>query len=96
MLAGIIVALVMWNQPGTAEEPRKPVCNADTAGDFWPAEANRDSNALAKFARSGELEVCSHGYWRYRWIHLTVRVNNPKKPPVQEIPEKDQTVPLRH
>ena len=53
----------------------KPVCDADTNGQFWPEAANHDSKLLKKFSRCGELEVCRHGRRRYRWESMTVRID---------------------
>ncbi len=94
ILLRIFLTLFIASQLGTAGEPPKPVCNADNAGDFWPAEANRDRIALARYARSGQLEVCGHAMWRYHWVRLTVRVDQlAKKPSAQDVPEEGETVP---
>lgn len=68
-------------QIGFSEEARKPVCNAETAGQFWPAEANQDRALLARLAHCGTLEVCSHGTWRYHWDRTTIHVDQLRKRP---------------
>jgi hypothetical protein len=58
-----------------ASDEQKPVCDADTNGQFWPEAANHDSKLLKKFSRCGELEVCRHGRRRYHWESMTVRID---------------------
>ena len=94
LLKFFLIALIL-GQPEVAVERRKPVCNAATVGDFWPSEANRDRIALARFARTGELELCGHGIWRYHWMHLTVQIHRlAKKPSAQDAAEVDKTTPF--
>jgi hypothetical protein len=56
-------------------DEQKPVCDADTNGQFWPEAANHDSKLLKKFSRCGELEVCARTRYRYRWESITVRID---------------------
>ena len=58
-----------------AADETKPACNARTLGRLWPEAANHDSKLRKKMARCGELELCTHGIWRYRWESLTVRLD---------------------
>ncbi len=55
-----------------------PRCTKSLLGKFWPEEANNDPIAAAQFARNGELQVCSHKDWRYRWMLPAVRVDQLK------------------
>jgi hypothetical protein len=55
--------------------PIKPKCDAKTAGELWPAEANKDRMLSAKLARCGELQICVRGHYKYRWESPTVRVD---------------------
>ncbi len=58
-----------------ASQDQKPACNAGNVGRLWPEAANHDPKLLKKMARCGELELCTHGFWRYRWESLTVRLD---------------------
>jgi hypothetical protein len=57
-----------------SDEP-KPVCDADTNGQFWPEAANHDSKLFKKLSRCGELEVCARTRYHYRWESMTVRID---------------------
>jgi len=59
-----------------AEEARKPVCNAQNRGQFWPAEANFSKDAARLFYQRGELEMCSQAVWKYRWERMSVNVRD--------------------
>ena len=59
-----------------AQDAQKPVCNAKTQGQFWPAEANSGPDAVRRLTQSGEIEMCSQGVWRYKWEHLSVSVRD--------------------
>jgi hypothetical protein len=58
-----------------ASDDPKPACNAGNLGSLWPEAANHDPRLRKKMARCGELELCTHGIWRYRWESLTVRID---------------------
>jgi hypothetical protein len=77
------VIVLIACQIGFSEEAQKPVCNAETVGQFWPAEANRDRASLARLAHCGVLEVCSHGVWRYHWDRMTIRIDQLRKKPAR-------------
>jgi|ERR1700679_716339 hypothetical protein len=55
---------------------KKPACNAKTRGDYWPAEANSSPQAVRRFTQSGELEMCSRDFWKYKWVHLSINAHN--------------------
>jgi hypothetical protein len=57
-----------------AGQARKPVCNAQSQGQFWPEEANVNRDAMREHYQQGDLEMCSRGEWRYKWEHLSVNV----------------------
>jgi hypothetical protein len=64
-----------------AEAPPKAACNASNHARFWPEEANHNPALQRKLAQSGELELCSYGTWKYKWIPVTLNVKRlPKKP----------------
>lgn len=50
----------------------KPVCNASHAGEFWPPSANDGQKSMYEASRSGDLEICERGIYRYKWRPLTV------------------------
>jgi hypothetical protein len=66
-----------------AEQPPKPVCNAQTRGQFWPDEANHDQEATRQLYQRGELEMCSKRSRKFEWQHLSVDVRDllKRKPP---------------
>jgi hypothetical protein len=72
-----LVLLSMFLMQDPPEE--RPVCDADTVGLMWPNEANLNPQALHKYARSGELWLCSKQPWRYRWERPSVSVSQLKK-----------------
>jgi hypothetical protein len=59
-----------------AQDTQKPICNAKTRGQFWPAEANSSPEAARRLTQSGEIEMCSQGLWKYRWEHLSLNVRD--------------------
>jgi hypothetical protein len=71
-LGGLIVLLAMTC---FSEEVVKPPCNAQNRGQLWPLESNYDHQAARRAERSGTLEICSPGIWKYRWQSLTVHVS---------------------
>jgi hypothetical protein len=79
-----ILLLAAESAPSTIL-PRPP-CTAANAGDFWPDQANKDHKLAAKLARCGELQICSRGFFRFRWDFPTVRVDQLSKNPGTRIP----------
>jgi len=61
---------------GFAQESEKPVCNAKTRGQFWPAEANESRSELSKYIQQGDLEICTFGTYRYKWVRASVNVRD--------------------
>jgi hypothetical protein len=59
-----------------AQEAPKPICNAKTQGQFWPAEANSNPQAVRRYTQSGELELCARGLWKYKWEHLSINARD--------------------
>jgi|SRR5215469_6838264 len=57
-----------------AETPEKPRCNSANHARFWPDEANGNPALMRKLAQSGELEICSYGTWKYKWVPVTRNV----------------------
>lgn len=74
-LATLAIAAAIGAQLGRSEGSAKPACNASTAGQYWPTNANHDRVSLIRSAQCGELEFCARKGWRYRWERLTVRAN---------------------
>jgi hypothetical protein len=50
----------------------KPACDAKSLSKFWPDAANSDSRTLFDLSRTGQLELCTRGTFRYKWRALTV------------------------
>lgn len=74
----------------------KPACKAQNMGQLWPDAANHDRAAVGRFARCGELQICTRGPWHYGWQPLTVSVEqlrNVKAKPANctESPENGST-----
>ena len=66
---------LVWTAAGEIiPKPPRPPCSKQAAGQFWPAEANSDSNLARKLSREGTLEICTRTAWSYRWISPTVNV----------------------
>lgn len=59
-----------------AEDARKPVCNAQSQGQFWPEEANFSKDTARQLYQRGELEMCTLAVWKYRWEHISVNVRD--------------------
>ncbi len=57
-------------------EAERPVCDAKTNGQFWPAVANGDRDAARKFVQQGELQMCTVHHRRYKWKLLSVSVRD--------------------
>jgi hypothetical protein len=74
-----IVAAALLSLPIIAEEPPKPPCNSQNVAKFWPDQANSNPEARRRAAQSGELEICSHGTWRYHWEPVTVNISQIRK-----------------
>jgi hypothetical protein len=58
-----VALMVFLGAIGFAQDAQKPVCNAETRGQFWPAEANSSADAVRRLTQSGEIEMCSKGLW---------------------------------
>ena len=58
-----------------AADISKPACNAQNYGRMWPDAANDNPKMMTKLSQCGELQICSHRGTRYRWVSLTVRVD---------------------
>jgi hypothetical protein len=50
----------------------KPACDAKSLSKFWPDAANSDPRTLFDLSRTGQLELCTRGTFRYKWRPLTV------------------------
>jgi hypothetical protein len=75
----LTVVLSLFCAIAFAEKPQRPVCNAETRGQFWPAAANADRDAARKFVQQGELQMCTVHRWRYKWKSLSVNVRDLKR-----------------
>jgi hypothetical protein len=74
-----VVHLVVWSiatlATAVGEAPSKRACNASTLGKMYPAQANSDPQVRNELFTCGELQVCTRGRWRYRWVPLSVRID---------------------
>lgn len=78
LLAAFI--LLIGTVPGeTMPKPERPVCSKESAGRFYPEEANFDPAAARALARKGTLEICTCKRWSYRWMGATVNVKDLRK-----------------
>ena len=59
-----------------AGEAERPVCNAQTHGQFWPTEANGSRDALRTLLQQGQLQMCTYGTWKYKWRPMSVNVRD--------------------
>jgi len=71
----LAVALLATNLGLRAEDFPQPLCNAQNYGRMWPDAANDNPKMLLKLARCGDLQICSRHAMRYKWVALTVRVD---------------------
>ncbi len=53
----------------------RPACTAENHLKMWPPLANASPADAHALARSGRLEICTHGTWRYRWSSPTVHIS---------------------
>jgi hypothetical protein len=74
-----IALFTLWGAMCFARQDPKPACNAKMQGQFWPAEANSDRQAIRRLYQSGELEMCSLEVWKYRWEHISVNARDVEK-----------------
>jgi hypothetical protein len=63
----LVLAFLLMGEEEAAQQRTRPRCAEQTQGYFWPEEANHDRQALRQAVRCGTLQVCSRGFWRYRW-----------------------------
>jgi len=71
-----VAIMALFASACLAEDAPKPVCNAKNHGSFWPAEANSSQEAARRLSQSGELELCSIGTFKYKWVHISVNVRD--------------------
>jgi hypothetical protein len=72
----LIAVLSLICTAGLAGESERPVCNAKTRGQFWPAEANGSRDATRALAQQGGLQMCTFGTWKYKWKPMSVNVRD--------------------
>ena len=74
-----VVHLVVWSMAmmgaGADQPSGKPACDASTLGSLYPAQANSDRQIRNELFTCGELQVCARGRWKYRWVPLSVRID---------------------
>jgi hypothetical protein len=71
-----VLWLIFLSSLSVAENVERPVCNAKTRGQFWPAEANEDREAMHRFLQQGELELCTYGTFKYKWTRMSVNIHD--------------------
>ena len=69
------VAVALFATLCLADDVPQPACTAQNYGRMWPDAANDNPKMLIKLARCGGLQVCSRPAMRYKWVALTVRVD---------------------
>jgi hypothetical protein len=68
---GVLLALSLLSVQ-VAEKPPGSACTREMQGRYWPEQANTDRKLAAQLMRSGELQMCSRGFFRYSWEPLTI------------------------
>jgi hypothetical protein len=53
----------------------RPACIAENHLQMWPPWANDSAAEANALAKSGRLEICTRGAWRYRWTSPTVHIS---------------------
>jgi hypothetical protein len=71
LTASFLLALTLLSSPVGGKPPRS-ACTRETQGQYWPEKANTDRKLAAQLMRSGELQMCSRGFFRYNWEPLTI------------------------
>ena len=92
-------ALALCAASAMAADP--PHCNKHELGKFWPAEANESPLIAAQLSRSGDLRVCGHSGWRYKWMQPSVSVEQLrsrkwKNPPPEGEADRNSPTPPAH
>ncbi|HVX66522.1 MAG TPA: hypothetical protein VHA11_07965 [Bryobacteraceae bacterium] len=75
LTVGVLLALSLLSG-SVAEKPPRSTCNRETQGRYWPEEANTDRKLAARLMRTGELQMCSRGFFRYNWEPLTINYHS--------------------
>jgi hypothetical protein len=71
LTASLLLALSLVSSSISSKPPRS-TCTRETQGRYWPEKANTDRKLAGQLMRSGELQMCSRGLFRYNWEPLTV------------------------
>jgi hypothetical protein len=69
--AAVLLALSLMSNP-IGGKPARSACNKETQGRYWPDKANTDRRLAGQLMRSGDLQICARGMFRYNWEPLTV------------------------
>jgi hypothetical protein len=93
-----VLLLSLIAASGLAQTPARPRCNASIQARFWPDEANGNPQLVQQLAQSGDLEICSYGTWKYKWVPVSLNVKrflkhknqskrialSPETPPIED------------
>jgi hypothetical protein len=75
----ILLLLLAAGSSFPADAPAKPACIADTAGRFWPDEANDNPKFAAALRPYGYPEICTLENGVYVWKSPTVSLDQLRK-----------------
>lgn len=77
LTASLLLAVSLASASLDVKPPRS-ACNKQTQGRYWPEPANDDRKLAGRLMRSGDLQMCMRGFFRYNWEPLTVSALKPK------------------
>ena len=64
LFEALIFAVMLASNSGDS----RPACSPITRGMMWPAQANEDGRLAVRLAKTGDLQICTKGPWKYNWI----------------------------
>ncbi len=71
ILQVIFLAIAVGFSCEAKSDTTRPVCDGGQAGKIWSSSVKPEGKN-GKGNRSGDLQVCAHGVYRYHWQALTV------------------------
>jgi hypothetical protein len=71
-----LTAVLVLSSMSLVQREARPVCNAANRGLFWPETANVSAKAARELFQNGELLMCMHAVWKYKWEHLSLNARS--------------------
>ena len=68
---GLVLAILAGTGSTAGPAPALK-CGRQTAGTFWPEEANRDSDVMHRAERCGTLLYCARTTFGWKWQPMTI------------------------